>query len=188
MEDGRGAVALLNAVRSARVLNTMTADEATKAGVAGHRSYFKLVNGKQNLAPPPDKADWCHLQSVEIGNGQPNDPFDDGDKVGVVTAWQWPDPLDGVTGRDFDKAAAAIRAGEWRKNVQAKDWVGYAVAKALGLDLGDKADKAKVVGLIKVWLDRGSLVEVEGQDDQHQKPGFPFRLETPCGVHRDAIR
>jgi hypothetical protein len=25
-----------------------------------------------------------------------------------VTAWKWPDPLDGVTGRDFDNVAAAI--------------------------------------------------------------------------------
>ena len=33
MEDGRGAVALLNAVRPARVLNVMTEDEAAKAGV-----------------------------------------------------------------------------------------------------------------------------------------------------------
>ena len=33
VEDGRGAVALLNAVRSARVLNMMTEDEAAKAGV-----------------------------------------------------------------------------------------------------------------------------------------------------------
>ena len=143
VEDGRGAVALLNAVRSARVLNTMTADEANKAGVAGHRSYFKLVNGKQNLAPPPDKADWCHLQSVQIGNGPPNAPFDDGDKVGVVTAWEWPDPLDGVTGRDFDKAAAAIRAGTWRKDVQAKDWVGNAVAKALRLDLATRPTRPR---------------------------------------------
>ena len=51
VEDGRGAIALLNAVRSARVLNTMTEDDATKAGIEGHRSYFKLANGKIESGP-----------------------------------------------------------------------------------------------------------------------------------------
>jgi RecA-family ATPase len=38
VEDGRGASALLAAVRSARVLNVMTKGEATKAGVSPHRA------------------------------------------------------------------------------------------------------------------------------------------------------
>src|SRR3954451_24144816 len=53
VEDGRGAVALLAAVRSAQVLNKMTPDEGNKAGVENHRQYFKVENGKANLAPPP---------------------------------------------------------------------------------------------------------------------------------------
>ena len=58
VEDGRGAVALLAAVRSAQVLNKMTPDEGTKAGVDNHRQYFKVENGKANLAPPPEGKDW----------------------------------------------------------------------------------------------------------------------------------
>jgi AAA domain len=174
VEDGRGAVALINACRSARVLNTMTDDEAAKAGVTGHHSYFKLTNGKLNLAPRPDRADWFHTLSVDLGNGgDPGNLLDVGDKVGVVTAWQWPDPLDGVTGRDFDKVAAVIRAGEWRHSSQANAWVGYAVAKALWLDITKKADKAKVHGLLKVWLAAGSLVVVKRLDpDRREKKDF----------------
>ena len=92
--------------------------------------------------------------------------------MGVVTQWHWPDPLDGVTGPDFDRVAIVIRGGKWRKDAQAKDWVGKAVAKALGLNLNNKADKAKVVGLIKIWLDTGSLVEVDGLDSQRKKRTF----------------
>ena len=169
VEDGRGAVALLNAVRPARVLNMMTEDEAAKAGVTdGRKRYFRVTDGKNNLALPADKLDWFRSASVDLGNGDPDDLLDRGDDMGVVTKWEWPDPLDGVTGADFDKAAAAIRAGKWRKDAQCKDWVGMAVAKALKLDLSSKAAKAKVVGLIKVWLASGALVEVEGQDDRRR--------------------
>ena len=82
VEDGRGAVALLWAARSARVLNPMTRDEATRAGVEKPRSYFRVDNGKSNLAPPPDKSDWFQLHSVALGNGAT--VFDgDGDHVAV---------------------------------------------------------------------------------------------------------
>jgi hypothetical protein len=174
VEDGRGAVALLNAVRPARVLNTMTEDEAAKAGVTdGRKRYFRVTDGKNNLALPADKLDWFRSASVDLGNGDPDDLLDRGDDMGVVTKWEWPDPLDGVTGADFDKAAASIRAGKWRKDAQCKkDWVGLAVAKALKLDLSSKATRAKVVGLIKVWLASGALVEVEGQDDRRRIRAF----------------
>jgi hypothetical protein len=173
VEDGRGAVALLNAVRPARVLNVMTEEEATKAGISdGRKRYFRITDGKNNLSLPVDKLDWFRSATINLGNGDPNNPLDRGDSMGVVTAWKWPDPLDGVTGADFDKVAAAIRAGKWRKDTQAKDWVGKAVAKALKLRLGDKADKAKVVGLIKVWLGTGALIEVEGQDDRRKTKTF----------------
>jgi hypothetical protein len=46
------------------------------------------------------------------------------------------------------------------------------VAKALKLDLSSKATRAKVVGLIKVWLASGALVEVEGQDDRRRIRAF----------------
>lgn len=163
VEDGRGAGALLAAVRSAQVLNRMTADEGAKAGVENHREYFKLENGKANLSPPAEAKDWYRIVSVHLGNG---DPGDDGDSVGVATKWQWPDPLSGVTGADFDAAAQAIRAGRWRENVQAKDWVGQPVARALKLDLSNRQDRAKVAGLVRAWISSGSLVLVEGMDEK----------------------
>jgi hypothetical protein len=46
------------------------------------------------------------------------------------------------------------------------------VAKALELNLNDKADKAKVAGMIKVWVGRGALVEVNKQNRQRKVKTF----------------
>ena len=92
--------------------------------------------------------------------------------VAVVVPWAWPDPLASVTVDDLRKVQAAIAAGRWRENVQAKDWVGKAVAGVLGLDVSDKRDKAKMAGLIRIWLKSGALVTVEGEDEKRNKRTF----------------
>ena len=170
VEDGRGAVALLAAVRSAQVLNKMSSDEGAKAGVDNHRQYFKVENGKANLAPPPEGKDWFRIVGVSLGNGGEIAP--DGDNVGAVVSWQWPDPLAGMTGADFDRVAAVIRGGNWRENVQASAWVGKAVAEALDLDANNKADRAKITAMLNVWRSAGSLVVVERQDEKREMKKF----------------
>ncbi|WP_063996991.1 MULTISPECIES: AAA family ATPase [unclassified Bradyrhizobium] len=170
VEDGRGAVALLGAVRSAQVLNKMTAEEGNRAGVENPRQYFSVETGKLNLSPPPDGKDWFHITPVHLGNGDGD--LDPGDSVGVVVSWKWPNPLDGVTGADFDAAAAAIRAGNWRHDGQAKEWVGIPIARAMKLDISRKADKAKVNGLVKLWIGAGALEVYEELDEKRMKRKF----------------
>ena len=87
----------------------------------------------------------------------------------AVSKWQWPDWLDGVTGDDFNKAAAAIRAGKWRANSQADDWVGIAAAKVLDLRLTVKQERAKVLGLIQAWKKSGALIQVKRIDEKQRK-------------------
>ncbi|WP_247781114.1 AAA family ATPase [Bradyrhizobium sp. 170] len=166
-DSSRGAKALTDAARVARALNQMTEEEGAKAGVDNHRLFFRAFNDKANLAPPVTVSDWFRLASVWLENGPAG-----GDSVGVVTHWDYPDPLSGITGIDFAKVAVAIRSGDWRKDVRSSFWVGKAVAKALGLDVEEKADKAKIVGLIKVWLSAGSLMVVEGFDEQRRPREF----------------
>src|ERR1700734_2119251 len=76
VDDGRGGSALLAKVRSARTLNGMTEDEAARAAVENRRAYFRVQNGKANLAPPAEGSDWYRIEPVALGNG---------DSVGVVT-------------------------------------------------------------------------------------------------------
>ncbi len=165
VESSRGGKAKTDACRVVRAVNRMTKDEAAKAGVDNHRLYFKTFNDKANLQPPADKSDWFKLVSVDLGNGPLNGP---GDSVGVVTQWEWPDPLAGLTVADFDKVAAVIRPGRWRENPQAGAWVGKAVAEAMDLNADNKADKAKIIGMLKVWLSAGSLIVVEDKDEKRE--------------------
>jgi len=175
VEDARGASALLGAVRSARVLNQMTEDEATKAGVENRRLYFRSDDGKANLAPPSEKSEWFNLVSVPLGNGAGGPD----DLVGVATAWRWPDPLDRVSVHDLRAVQEIVAEGRWRANAQAKDWVGHAVAKALKLDAANKRDKAKIISLLKIWTANGMFVEVEGKDEKRQTKTF-VEVGTPA--------
>jgi hypothetical protein len=170
VDDSRGGSALLAKVRSARTLNGMTDDEAARAGVETRRSYFRLESGKASMSAAPDQAEWFRITPVELGNG---------DHVGVVCPWKWPNALDGVTVSDLRAVQAAIGAGRWRESPQAKDWAGYAVAKALNLDGTSKAHRAKITGLLKTWISTGMLTIVDGLDDRREKRNF-IEVGTPA--------
>jgi AAA domain len=168
-ESSRGGSSQTDAVRVVRVVNRMTKEQAKEIGIDNPRSYFRTLNDKGNFAPPVDKSDWFELVSVNLGNG----PMGmDGDSVGVVTEWQWPDMTAGMTPADYDRVAAEIRGGEWRDNVQAKNWAGKAIADALGLDLEKPTDRGKVKAALKMYLKAGSLIVVERRDEQRKSKNF----------------
>jgi AAA domain len=169
IESGRGAGSVAAAMRSVDVVNKMLAEEGKKVGIEGFelRQYFSVFDDKPNMTISPESKTWYKLIPIFLGNG-PNG----GDSVGVATSWKWPDPLAGVTGADFDRAAAAIKAGAWRKDIQAKAWVGKPIAQALELSLDNKADRAKIGQLIKFWLGNGSLIEIDAEDSSRQVRRF----------------
>lgn len=138
------------------------------------------MNDKSNLAPPADKSDWFQLQSVSLGNGPQG-----GDSVGVVTTWTWPDPLEGITGADFEKVSRVIHGGKWRDNSQSPGWVGYAVAQALDMNADDKSDKSKIKGMIAMWRKAGSLIAVDGKDDKGKNRKF-IEVRDDSGLHQEA--
>lgn len=148
-EDARGGKAFVDALRSVRVLNRMRADEAERAGIDdGQWRYFRAELGKSNMAPPPENADWCRLASVDLGQG---------DSVGVVIPWRWPDAFDDITVHDLETVQRHISKGEWRDDVRSPQWVGIAIAEALGLDHDSKPVKAKIKTMIKTWIGNDAL-------------------------------
>jgi hypothetical protein len=167
-ESSRGGGAFIDACRVVRVVNRMNKEEGEKAEVDNHRLYFRTYNDKANKTPPANKSDWFKLVSVDLCNGPPGKS----DLIGVVRQWEWPDAMAGMTAADFDKVAAAIRAGKWRESSQAKAWVGRAVADALRLNADNKKDKAKIIAMLKVWFEAGSLIKVEGDDENRIKRTF----------------
>ena len=97
--DSRGAGAIIDAVRSARVLNTMSKTEADNAGIddVDRRLHFRIDKGKANMAPPT-AAKWHKFVGVELPNS---------DNVGVATPWDFPGQ-----GASSPQMAEAERAAE----------------------------------------------------------------------------
>src|SRR5438477_4977898 len=58
VDSARGAKAFIDALRSVRILETMTKEDAKKLKVEHHGFYFRSFNGKRNFAPPLDESDW----------------------------------------------------------------------------------------------------------------------------------
>ena len=79
---------------------------------------------------------------------------------------------DDVAASDLRAVQRAIASGRWRENSQAKEWAGYAVATVMGLDVANKAHKAKIAGLLKTWIENGMLVVVDGLDDSRRTRSF----------------
>ena len=170
VEDGRGGSALLAKARSARVLNGMSKDEAARAGVEKRRSFLRVDNGKANLSPAGDQADWYQLVGVEIGNG---------DNVVAIKQWKWPNPFDGITGDHLRAVQAKIASGRYRESVQSQEWAGNAVAAVLNLDVSNKAHKANAAGLLRTWIAKGALRVVEANDAKSMLRKF-VEVGTPA--------
>ncbi len=178
IEAGRGASALIDASRSVRALNQMTKEEAEKTGIKNRRLYFRVDDGKSTLMPPTEAATWYHLASIDLPNGPMGTT---GDQVGVVTVWTLPDAFSGLDAADLRTVQNEVGGGKWRENIQANNWVGKAVAKALALTLPD--DKLRIKTLVAAWLKSGALVIVSGFDAQRRERDF---VEVGTWVESDA--
>lgn len=157
--SSRGASALVNAARSAIVLNRMTDDEAKRLGIAAddRRRYVRIGDDKANRAPA-EAADWFELTGVDLGNGKP------GDNVGVMVPWSLPDPFDDVTVDHLRAVQERISTGDWREYHTAENWVGKAVAEVLEIDASAGPAKAKIKAVIDKWIEAGALRIDERKD------------------------
>ncbi len=167
VEDARGAVSLIGAARSVRVLNRMSEEQAGEAGInkEDRFGYFYTTYGKSNLTPLSHRAEWRHLVSTPLGNGtglaQPQD------FAPVVTEWHWPSAEDVAGDLTDDQRAsilAAVSASDYKKSPKAKNWVGAAVAYAVGLDLDDSVQRKRAASLVNALMREGALVEREERD------------------------
>ena len=161
-ESSRGAVSLIGAARSVIVYNRMTKEEGERAGIepAKRGFYFRTQSDKANLAPP-EAADWHRMNNVDLPNG---------DQVGVACPWEWPDSFEGVTPRHLQEVQAIVSKGQYRKDVQARDWVGKVVADVCGLS--PETDRGRIKDILKQWVDTDMLRHVEGEDEKRNSRIF----------------
>jgi len=179
IDSVRGAGSLIGAARAARVINRITPDDAIALGVDEHESLgiFRVDDGKANLAPPSDKAIYRRMQSVEIANGE---------HIGVATEFKLPDLFDGVTAENARNVQKLVNEAEasqtpYKANVQAKHFVGHAVAEELNLDMEKAGDKAKVKAIVKTWLQTKVLKTAEMYDKRQGR-------DVQCVVAGELIR
>jgi hypothetical protein len=167
--SGRGSGAVVAACRSVQVLNKMTLDESKKAGLPSPAGYFSSKDDKENLTPEAYSRDWYKMASVSLGNGGKGNLAEfRSDNIGVVTRWHWPTAasfLEGVTPLQVEEIKERLKAGEYRRDGQAKAWAGYVISDVL--DLGQSketlqpGDKARVARMLDAWITAGVLKTYE---------------------------
>ncbi len=188
VEDGRGAVALLAASRSARALTRMTKLEATKLGLSAvARRLFRFAETSSNLALPPvnETSQWLELASVSLDNGPGEDAIDrrmNGDSVGVVRLFDMPAEAERLMGELVNlellgggsggmgaeaQALAELASGRFMATRRAGDaWAGQVLCRAYRLDAEEPETQAKVKLVLRTWIAQGKLQEVSRPDDR----------------------
>jgi hypothetical protein len=168
-DDSRGAGATTFAARSVRVLNRMSERDAElpKIEPEERRHYLRVSRDKTNLAPP-GKATWVHLVDVELPNG---DGGYQGDHVQVATAWDYPQPFDGMNADDMRHVRDLVRTNpNYRYDPRSPDWLGVAVATRLKLNPTDKGDRKRIGAIIRAWIVNKALsVELRRDDSRHER-------------------
>jgi hypothetical protein len=175
--SGRGGGAVVNAGRSAQVLNPMSLDEAKAAGLESPAGYFSASNDKENLTPQTRLRDWYKMESVSLGNGGTgNLSVLRSDSIGVVTRWDWPTNAsftEDVTAEQLQAIKNRLIIGEHRKDAQSKDWAGYVVGDVLGLgsskDTMKSHDRRRITRMLDMWIEGGELEVYTATVDRHKR-------------------
>jgi hypothetical protein len=167
--DVRSDAVILWAVRSARVFNFMTPDEAAKLGLTedDRKLHIRIANGKANMGPL-GKAKWMKLVVEDLING---------DHVAVASPWSPPDPFHGVTTADMELARTLAATGGYRADKRSPKWFGYALAIHFNLKVShagatEPKDLARVQSIMKTWLNNKVLDIEERKDDEHKTRSF----------------
>jgi len=163
VNDARGASALLGAVRSARVLNVLSADmcETVKIDPNDRFSYFSVTNGKSNMTKRSGDLKWRHLYDFDLCNG----PVGESDHVGVVEHFKFPDAYANLPIDAIEIVQAVARQNDMgRLSSKSPDWFGHLVGHRLGFDTEDASQKDALRKLIAKWIETGVLEVRQGED------------------------
>jgi hypothetical protein len=169
VDDARGAGAIVNAVRSCRVINIMSTIEAEQAEIERDKRafYLRIDSGKSNMAPP-DKARWLHLASVEIANG---------DNVGVIEPWEFPKVFGKISLADADWVRELVRIKTYRADSRSPDWLGHELAERFGRSVTELGNIKWINAVLTTWV-RNGVIGKEQRTDKDRKPRACF---VPAG-------
>jgi hypothetical protein len=170
-DDGRGAIALVNAARWVGAARSLSQREAADWGVPSEEriEYVKLETVKANLSRDRT-ALWLHLASVPLPNGN---------EVQAVEAWSPPADVPETSEADTLQIQQRVEAGRpdgqgpYRYSIQAGDaWGGVVVAEVLGLDRTVPAERARAKAILEALVD-AAVLEVRVQRDRSKGRDIP---------------
>ncbi|MET4117141.1 hypothetical protein ABIB90_003662 [Bradyrhizobium sp. JR4.1] len=176
IDDARGAVALIGAARSVRLLNRMSPEQAKEAGVPPQdtSSHFYVISGKANMTKQDNRRTWRKLESVGLGNS-------DGlqkpqDHVGVVTPWNWPSRAEtaekavgDVAPNQMENILVRLKNQTSLVARNSSSWAGFHVMDALGLNRESKGDRDHAAKILGGLIANGALV-VREEEDHRRHP------------------
>jgi hypothetical protein len=175
VHDARGAGAIVNAVRSCRVLNVMTAIEAEQAQIDPERRsfYLRIDSGKNNMAPP-QKARWLHLVSVEIANG---------DSVGTIEPWEFPKVFAKLSAADVEWVQSLLRERAYRADSRSPEWLGLELASRFGRSVTSQGDIKWINAVLRTWEHEKVLAKEKRKDpDSHWRTWFVLRASPGATI------
>ena len=167
IDSVRGAGALIGAARCARVINKITKEDAIEMGVPENQALglFRVDAGKNNLSKPVETSIYRRLVSVQLDNGE---------NIGVATAFTLPDLWDGLTTPVVNAILTTIDKGidGERYSIRPQDkkrWVGTVITGWMF----DKADHTKTrsmaTKIIQEWMQTELLEEIEYKSESQRK-------------------
>jgi hypothetical protein len=174
----RGASALVDAARAAVTLSVMSEREAEGFKVLPdeRRLHVRSDNAKLNLAPPPDRAVWLRLRSVDLPNG---------DRVQAVVRWEPPTAWEGLSGtalldvlREID---AAPEDDLWCTRKQAGErWAGKLLMR-----FGDRSEQ-QATTILQGWEKSGLLTQVTfNNKNRKERRGYRVDQEKHSEMQRE---
>jgi hypothetical protein len=96
-----------------------------------------------------------------------------GDEIAVPTLWKPKNPFENVSTAQMQRCREVVKGGDFRADIQAKNWVGYMIGEVLGIDVAHGAnnkpeDIARIKQIIKTWIKNGVL-RVEKRSDEKSR-------------------
>jgi AAA domain/Bifunctional DNA primase/polymerase, N-terminal len=159
--DSRGPIALIDAVRASRVLNTMSSSEAVKARIddVDRRLHFRMDDSKGNRAKPT-AAKWYKFASVPLPNG---------DDVGVVTDWQYSTSVEDIPDAVCFQIQNEVLAtpGQYRAAKQSPNWIGNLIARIFRIDRNEKQGTARIGAILRILYEKGVITATASDAKKH---------------------
>lgn len=188
-EAARGAKALTDAARIARILSPMSAAEGEEMGIpaAERARLVRLDDVKANLAPRAGRAAWYRLESVALGNV--TEAYPRGDHVQAIARFRPPTVWAKLSAADCNAALDAIAAGPEPGLLYAAHRRGRGVERWAGRVLSERfaLSEAEAARVIATWLETGLLVECDYRDREQRKQRQGVRVidaRRPIAPHQ----